>query len=64
MASIMTAAALEHRTLEELRTLMRKVERDLALSAPGSAERRNALASLENLSRAIARRRAHHPPGA
>jgi hypothetical protein len=39
----------------------RQVQQELAASATGSAARRNALASLENISRAIAQRRVLSP---
>ena len=61
MSRIITAAELQNRTLADLQTLYRKMQEDLTRSAPGSAERRNALASLENISHAIARKRACQP---
>ncbi|QLH37736.1 MAG: hypothetical protein HWD60_00230 [Defluviicoccus sp.] len=65
MSRIVTAAELEHRTLEYLQQLYRQVQQELTRSAPGSDQRRNALASLETISRAIARLRAcqPRPPG-
>lgn len=41
----------------QLRILFRQISEDLARSETGSAERRNALASLENISRAIRSRK-------
>ena len=65
MSRIVTAAELEHRTLEYLQQLYRQVQQDLTRSASGSDARRNALASLETISRAMARKRAcqPRPPG-
>ena len=42
--------------LHELKGLYRKVFNDLAKSQPGTPERRNALASLENIQRELNRR--------
>lgn len=61
MSRIITAADLQGRTLTELQTQYRMVQQELTASAPGSAARRNGLASLENIGRAIARRRAFAP---
>ena len=61
MSKIFTAAALEQRSLPELRTLFRQAQDDLAASDVASCERRNALASLENISRAIAKRTVSGP---
>ncbi|MBK8174836.1 MAG: hypothetical protein IPK66_06070 [Rhodospirillales bacterium] len=60
MSQIITAAELQNRTLSDLQTLYRKAQEELTRSPRGSADRRNALASLENISRAIARARARH----
>ena len=61
MSRIITAADLQGRTLTELQTQHRMVQQELTASAPGSAVRRNALASLENISRAITQRRVLSP---
>lgn len=61
MSKIFTAAALDERSLPELRALFRKVHDDLVSSEADSQERRNALASIENISRAIAKRTSVHP---
>lgn len=53
MSRIITTAELEDRTTEELKTAFHKAQQDLAKSEPGSPERRNALASLENISRTM-----------
>ena len=63
MFRLITAAELQHRSLEDLHGLYRLVHADLVRSAPESAERRNALASLENISRAIRTQHAPRPPG-
>ena len=65
MSRIVTAAELVHRTLEYLQQLYRQVQQDLTRSDPASGARRNALASLETISRAMARKRAcqPRPPG-
>lgn len=62
MCKIITTAELQYRSLAELQALYRKVQQELAISAPGSAARRNALASLENIGRAIAQRRVYPRP--
>ena len=56
MTKIITCAELRHRRLEELRALFRSLEAELARTASDSLERTTALASLENVSRAIAER--------
>tara|TARA_R100000789_G_scaffold98887_2_gene103833 strand:+ start:14367 stop:14564 length:198 start_codon:yes stop_codon:yes gene_type:complete len=61
MSKIFTAAALDQRSLPELRTLFRKAHDELVSSEVGSIDRCNALASLENISRAIAKRTASTP---
>lgn len=60
MSRIITAAELRHRTFCELKALHRRLLTELMRSAPGSADRRNALVSLETVERAMAQRR---PPG-
>ena len=62
MCKIITPAGLQYRSLAELQALYRKVQQELSMSAPGSAARRNTLASLENISRAIARHRRYPSP--
>lgn len=61
MSKIFTAAALDRYSVPELRTLFRQAQLDLAASEADTAARRNALASLENISRAIAKRTAAKP---
>lgn len=64
MSKVFTMAALQSRSESELRTIFRKAHDDLARSAPGSAERRNALATIENVTRVLNQRRAMpRPPG-
>jgi hypothetical protein len=64
MSTVLTMATLQTRSDLELQALNRRAQYDLACSAPGSAERRDALASLENISRVLAQRRARpRPPG-
>jgi len=61
MSGLITAAELQHRSLTDLQTLYRKVQDELTRSPRGSAARRNALASLETIARAIAKKRACRP---
>ena len=58
MTTIITPAALQGRSLTELQALLRTVQRELVQSEPGSQARRDAIATIEALSLAIARRRA------
>lgn len=55
MCKIITPAELQNRSLPELQALYRKVQHELAVSAPGSEARRNARVSLENIGFAILR---------
>lgn len=57
MCKIITPAELQYRSLPELQALYRKVQQELAMSAPGSVARSNARVSLENIACAIARHR-------
>lgn len=61
MNRIIVASELQNRSLEELKVAFHKAQQDLARSAAGSAERRNALASLENIGRAIDSRQTLRP---
>lgn len=64
MSTVLTMATLQSRSDLELQTLARKAQYDLECSAPGSAERRDALATLENISRVMAQRTFRpRPPG-
>ncbi len=56
MKHVFTKAALQRRSISELRALFASVQHDLVLSDAGSNERRQALASLDTISREIARK--------
>lgn len=56
MRKVFTQAALAGRSVTELRALFTAVQQELVRSEAGSQERRDALASLDNISRAIAHR--------
>ena len=64
MSTVLTIATLQTRSDLELQTLTRKAQYDLACSAPGSEERRDALATLDNIN-CVMRQRAlrPRPPG-
>ncbi len=53
MSKLILPHSLQQLSLSELWGLHAKVQRDLAKSTYGSSERRNALASLENIERAM-----------
>ena len=61
MTKIITCAELRYRGLEELHALFRDLETELLRTEPGSFERTTVLASLENVSRALAACRARQP---
>ena len=69
MCRIITASELQNKTDIELSALFRKVSQQVTKSEPGTPERRNALASLENIQRVINTRYISHysykpkPPG-
>lgn len=64
MNRIVTPHELRARTKGELSALFRQLSQELASTKPGSYERRNALASLENIQRAqVQRRSVPKPPG-
>ena len=54
MNTLMTIAELQQRNESELRALFRQASQALARTAAGTPERRIGLASLENISRALA----------
>lgn len=56
MKHIFTQAALQRRSISELRALFASVQHDLVRSDAGSLERRQALTSLDTISREIARK--------
>ena len=62
MSRIITASELQNRSLADLQALYRAVQQELSASATGSADRRNALASLENIGRAIAQAQSYPAP--
>lgn len=62
MSKIITPAALRHRSVSELQALHRQAQQQLAASAEGSAERAAAIASLENIGRALRAKLAHSGP--
>ncbi|HSG16836.1 MAG TPA: hypothetical protein VLE70_11020 [Anaerolineae bacterium] len=57
MSRIITMAELQNRPMVYLQKLHHQMQQDLAESAVGSEDRRTALASLENISRAMAHAR-------
>ena len=57
MQNIITLAALQGRSLSELQALYSSVQQELVCSERGSQARSDALASLENISLAIAQHR-------
>lgn len=60
MSTVLTIAALQSRSDCELQNLLRKARYDLECTATGSAERRDALATLENIT-AVMRQRSMRP---
>lgn len=54
MNRLMTIAELQHCNASELRALFRQASQALAQTKAGTAERRNNLASIENISRVLA----------
>jgi len=64
MSKLFTMAALGSRSDCELRAIFKAAHDDLARSKAGSPERRNALATMENVTRVINQRRTQpRPPG-
>ncbi len=64
MTKIITCAELRYRGLEELQALFRSLEAELLHTEPGSFEHTTVLASLANVSRAMATcgTRLRYPP--
>jgi hypothetical protein len=60
MSTVLTIATLQSRSDSELQTLLRMAQYDLACSLTGSAERRDALATIENIT-TVMRQRAMRP---
>jgi hypothetical protein len=56
MRRIITPSELHRLGYEELRSLFAKVSRELTQTEPGTSEHRTALASLENIRRAMTQR--------
>ena len=64
MSTVLTTEALQSRSDLELQTLTRKAQYDVECSAPSSEERRDALETLENITRVMSQRAARpRPPG-
>lgn len=61
MNRIIVGSELQSLSLEELSVVFNKANQELVKSAPGSPERRNALASIENIRRAINSRHTLQP---
>jgi hypothetical protein len=49
MSTVLTTTELQSRSDLELQTLMRKAQHDLACSERGSEERRDAIATIDNI---------------
>jgi len=68
MTKIITCCELRYYTLSELQALVRTLQIELGCTTPDSTARANALASLENVRRAMAARLVRRPkpwsPGA
>ena len=60
MSRLILAQELKTHSIAELFSLLATIDNDLATSDPGTPERRNAIASFENVQREINRRRARH----
>ena len=58
MSKVITVFELQRLPQNELAAMQRKMQDALTCSAEGSTERRNALASLENINRVLNARRA------
>lgn len=56
MKNVFTQAALQRRSIGELRAMFASVQHDLVRSDAGSVERDQALSSLDTISRVIARK--------
>jgi hypothetical protein len=57
MCRLITSTELDRLTETELSVLFKKVSGNLIRTEPGSPERRNCLASLENIERSVIQRR-------
>ena len=64
MSTVLTIASLQNRSDLELQNLLRKARYELECTATGSAERRDALATLENITTVMRVRTVRpRPPG-
>lgn len=54
MNRLLTIAELQHRNAAELQALFRQASQSLARTRAGTPERRNNLATIENIARALA----------
>ena len=64
MSTVLTMAALQSRSDLELQQLMRKAQYDLTCSLTCSEERRDALATIDNITRVMRQRALRpRPPG-
>lgn len=63
MSTVLTISTLQNRSDLDLQNLLRKAQYDLDCSAPGSADRRDALAMLDNIRRVMAQRAFRPRPG-
>lgn len=61
MSKLITAWELQQRSDKELCALFHKVSQELVQSESGTYQRRNSLASIENITRELNIRRAYHP---
>lgn len=60
MDRLIMAQELKTHSIAELFTLLASISRQLACTEPGTYQRRNALASYENVQREVIRRLARH----
>lgn len=60
MSRLIMAQDLKTHSIAALFSLLAAIDKDIAVSDPGTPARRNAIASHENVQREINRRRARH----
>ena len=60
MSRLIMAQELKTHSIAELFSLLAAIKNDFAASNPGTPERRNAIASFENVQREINHRRSRH----
>lgn len=64
MSTVLTIATLQSRSDLELQNLLRKARYDLACTSTGSAEQRDTLATIDNITRVMRQRTMRpRPPG-